>query len=39
MKIVKIWFDDEHIFGIDENGKVYSQSLLWYPKLRTATAE
>ena len=39
MKIVKIWFDDEHIFGVDENGKEYSQSLLWYPKLRTATAE
>ena len=39
MKIVKIWFDDEHIFGVDENGKEYSQSLLWYPKLRNATAE
>ena len=36
MKIVKIWFDDEHIFGVDENGKEYSQSLLWYPKLRAA---
>ena len=21
MKIVKIWFDSEHIFGVDENGK------------------
>ena len=39
MKIVKIWFDNEHIFGVDENGKEYRQSLLWYPKLRTATAE
>ena len=39
MKITKIWFDDEHLVGEDENGNVYKQSLLWYPKLRTASAE
>ena len=39
MKIVKIWFDNEHIIGVDENGKEYSQSLLWYPKLRNANDE
>jgi hypothetical protein len=38
-KITKIWFDNEHIFGCDEDGKEYSQSLLWYPKLRAASDE
>lgn len=37
MVIKKIWFDNNHIFGEDENGKVHSQSLLWYPNLMTAT--
>ena len=39
MKIKEIWFDAEHIYGRDEEGNEYSQSLLWYPKLRTATDE
>ena len=39
MKIIDIWFDTEHIYGRDEKGREYSQSLLWYPKLRTATDE
>jgi len=39
MKITKIWFDDEHIFGSNETGRVYRQSLLWYPKLRAASNE
>ncbi|MBR6275563.1 MAG: DUF2442 domain-containing protein, partial [Prevotella sp.] len=39
MKIKEIWFDAEHIYGRDEEGREYSQSLLWYPKLRTATDE
>ncbi len=39
MKIKEIWFDAEHIYGRDEEGHEYSQSLLWYPKLRTATDE
>ena len=34
MKIKEIWFDAEHIYGRDEEGNEYSQSLLWYPKLR-----
>ena len=39
MKIKEIWFDAEHIYGRDEEGHEYSQSLLWYPKLRAATDE
>ena len=39
MKIIKIWFDSDYIYGIDESGNEYRQSLLWYPKLRTATDE
>ena len=39
MKIIEIWFNDDHIFGQDEVGKVYSQSLLWYPKLKAETEE
>lgn len=37
MKIIKIWFDTEYIYGADENNNEYRQSLLWYPKLRNAT--
>lgn len=39
MKIDKIWFDNDYIYGQDDKGIVYRQSLLWYPKLRTANAE
>ena len=39
MKITKIWFDGEQIFGSDEKGREYSQSLLWYPKLYAASEE
>ena len=39
MKIIKIWFDTDYIYGADESGNEYRQSLLWYPKLRTATNE
>lgn len=39
MKIKEIWFDGEYIYGRDEEGKEYSQSLLWYPKLRMANDE
>ena len=39
MKIKEIWFDGEHIFGRDEDGKEYRQSLLWYPKLWVANDE
>lgn len=39
MKITKIWFDTDYIYGTDESGNEYRQSLLWYPKLRTASDE
>lgn len=39
MRIVKVWFDKDYLFGIDENGKEYRQSLLWYPNLRSANDE
>lgn len=39
MKIIKIWFDTDYIYGADEDGNEYRQSLLWYPKLRTASDE
>lgn len=39
MKITKIWFDADYIYGKDENEKEYKQSLLWYPKLREASDE
>lgn len=37
MKITRIWFDSDYIYGVDENGNEYRQSLLWYPGLRSAT--
>lgn len=37
MKIKKIWFDGDYLYGCDESGKVYRQSLLWYPRLRNAS--
>ena len=39
MKIIRIWFDTDYIYGADESGNEYRQSLLWYPKLRSATDE
>lgn len=38
MKIKEIWFEKDQIYGRDENGQVHSQSLLWYPRLRAASA-
>lgn len=37
MTIKKIWFEGDYLYGEDENGKVYRQSLLWYKRLRAAT--
>lgn len=37
MKIIKIWFDDSYLYGENEEGKVFRQSLLWYPGLKNAT--
>lgn len=39
MKIKDIWFDANYLYGRDEEGKEYKQSLLWYPRLRTASEE
>ncbi|MCD8386540.1 MAG: DUF2442 domain-containing protein [Bacteroidales bacterium] len=37
MKIIRIWFDGEMLWGEGTDGKLYSQSLLWYPSLMKAT--
>lgn len=37
MKIQKIWIAADYIYGRDETGREYRQSLLWYPKLRAAS--
>ena len=34
MKITKIWFDDEHLVGEDEDGNVYKQSEAVEGKVR-----
>ena len=39
MKIKEIWFDADYIYGRDEEGQEYRQSLLWYPQLRQANDE
>ncbi|MBQ8064233.1 MAG: DUF2442 domain-containing protein [Prevotella sp.] len=39
MRIKEVWFDADYIYGKDEEGREYRQSLLWYPRLRTASAE
>lgn len=36
MEIKSIYFTDSHIIGIDESGKEWPQSLLWYPGLMGA---
>ena len=39
MEIRRIWFDERYLFGEDTEGKVYKQSLLWYPELAEASEE
>ncbi|MBO4641607.1 MAG: DUF2442 domain-containing protein [Bacteroidaceae bacterium] len=39
MKIKEIWFDADYIYGRDEEGHEYKQSLLWYPRLLHANDE
>lgn len=39
MKISKLWFDDEKIFILTEDGHTLWQSLLWYPRLKNATEQ
>ncbi|MBO4465495.1 MAG: DUF2442 domain-containing protein [Bacteroidales bacterium] len=35
-RITKIWFDEQWLWGLGDDGKTYRQSLLWYPKLMAA---
>ena len=37
MKIKRLWFKDDHLYIESDEGKNYSQSLLWYHHLREAT--
>lgn len=39
MKISKLWFKDEKIFILTEDGHTLWQALLWYPRLKNATEE
>ena len=39
MKIVKIWFSGEWLYGQGDDGRVYRQSLLWYKRLMKASPE
>ena len=39
MKIQKLWFSDEKIFILTDDGRELWQSLLWYPRLQNATPE
>lgn len=39
MKIKNIRFTDTDIIGVDESGKEWKQSLLWYPGLKNASTE
>lgn len=36
MKIVKIWFDNDRIYGLTDDGRTLWQSLLYYRRLRNA---
>ena len=36
MKIEKIWFEGEWLYGLGDDGKTYRQSLLWYKRLMKA---
>lgn len=39
MKISKIWFDGDRIYGLTDDGRTLWQSLLYYRRLRNATPE
>lgn len=39
MKISKIWFADDRIYGLTDDGHTLWQSLLYYRRLRSATDE
>lgn len=39
MILTKIWFADNRIYGLNENGQIVFQSLLYYKNLLKATPE
>ena len=39
MKITKIWFENNRIYGLTDDGRTLWQSLLYYRRLLTATEE
>lgn len=39
MKIIRIWFDDGRLYGETDDGRTLWQSLLYYRRLKNATAE
>lgn len=39
MKITKIWFEENRIYGLTDDGRTLWQSLLWYRRLVNATDE
>jgi len=39
MKIKKIWFDGDYLYGEGDDGRTYRQSLLWYSRLRDASEQ
>ena len=39
MKISKIWFADDRIYGLTDDGRTLFQSLLYYRRLRQASDE
>ena len=39
MVLTKIWFENERIYGLTDEGKTVWQSLLWYRRLNAATGE
>lgn len=39
MKIKKVWFENQRMYGQDADGKTYWQSVLWYRRLLGASAE
>lgn len=39
MKIGKIWFSEDWLYGLGDDGRTYRQSLLWYKRLLKADPE
>ena len=37
--ISRIWFDGDWLYGLGDDGKTYRQSLLWYKRLKAASAK